>query len=177
LEGAGFDKKQALDQQIKLLVLKKEHLENLIAFARELKTEGIGNMDFAAFDTSKIREYTKQAKEQWGNTDAFKEFEQKNAGLSEKDFLEINKGLMTVFTEFGTMKEKAPASEEVQKQVKKLQDYISAHFYQCTPQILEGLGKMYSGDERFQNNIDQAGGKGCAEFASKAIEAYCSKMK
>ena len=35
-----FDKKKALEQQIKLLTLKKEHLENLISFARELKNIG-----------------------------------------------------------------------------------------------------------------------------------------
>ena len=32
-----FDKEKALNQQIELLTLKKEHLENLISFARGLK--------------------------------------------------------------------------------------------------------------------------------------------
>ena len=34
---------------------------------------------------------------------------------------------------------------------------------------------MYVGDERFRNNIDQAGGEGTAEFVKQAIEVYCSK--
>ena len=34
-------------------------------------------MDFSAFDTSKIDEYTKRAKEQWGNTAEYKESEEK----------------------------------------------------------------------------------------------------
>ena len=37
LDSDGFDRKKALEQQIELLTLKKEHLENLITFAREIK--------------------------------------------------------------------------------------------------------------------------------------------
>ena len=42
------------------------------------------------------------------------------------------------------MKEMEPVDEIVQAQVKKLQNYISKHFYHCTNDILAGLGKMYS---------------------------------
>ncbi|MGN1161387.1 MAG: TipAS antibiotic-recognition domain-containing protein [Candidatus Fimenecus sp.] len=41
--------------------------------------------------------------------------------------------------------------------------------------MLESLGQMYVGDERFKANIDEHGGVGTAEFASKAIEMYCNK--
>ena len=78
LDSENFDRTKALTQQIELLTLKKEHLENLIIFARGIKTLGVKNMDFSAFDTRKIDEYTKQAKEQWGKTDAYKEFEEKS---------------------------------------------------------------------------------------------------
>ncbi|MBO4775116.1 MAG: MerR family transcriptional regulator, partial [Lachnospiraceae bacterium] len=63
-----FDKKKALEQQIELLTLKKEHLENLIKFARGINIKGENTMDFSAFDTKKIDEYTKKAKEQWGTS-------------------------------------------------------------------------------------------------------------
>ncbi|EGV07914.1 hypothetical protein HMPREF1042_1342 [Streptococcus constellatus subsp. pharyngis SK1060 = CCUG 46377] len=36
---------------------------------------GVDYMNFTAFDTKKIDEYAKQAKESWGNTKEFKEFE------------------------------------------------------------------------------------------------------
>ena len=73
------------------------------------------------------------------------------------------------------MKEKDPADDEVQAQVKRLQDYISEHFYKCTNEILFGLGKMYSAGGEFTENIDRAGGEGTAEFTTKAIEIYCGK--
>ena len=35
-----FDRNKAMEQQIELLTMKKEHLENLIDFARKIKTTG-----------------------------------------------------------------------------------------------------------------------------------------
>ena len=66
-----------------------------------------------------------------------------------------------------------PESSEVQAQVRKLQDYISEHFYQCTPQILQGLGQMYGAGGEFTENIDRTGGEGCAQFTAEAIAIYC----
>ena len=130
-------------------------------------------MDFTAFDTKKIDEYSKRAKEQWGKTEAYKEFEEKSADWTDKDQNNIMKDFMKIFVEFGQMKSLEPADEKVQLQVKKLQDYISEHFYNCTKQILGGLGKMYAAGGEFTENIDKAGGEGTAEFSAKAIEIYC----
>ena len=75
LAAPDFDKNKALEQQITLLTMKKEHLENLILFARGIKWLGVKYMDFRAFDTAKMDEYAKREKESWGNTDAYREFE------------------------------------------------------------------------------------------------------
>ena len=72
-------------QQITLLTMKKEHLENLIGLAREIRYKGEQTMDFSAFDTSKIDEYTRRAKEQWGNTAEYKESEEKAKGRTKEE--------------------------------------------------------------------------------------------
>ena len=131
-------------------------------------------MDFSVFDTKKMDEYAKQAKEIWGKADAYKEFEEKQKNYSKEDNQKFGVELMNLFVEFRQMKELDADSEEVQKQVKKLQDFITEHFYTCTDKILAGLGKMYSGGGSITENIDAAGGEGTAEFAAKAIEIYCS---
>lgn len=169
-----FDREKALNQQIELLTLRKEHLEDLITFARGIKLTGVKNMDFTAFDTKKIDEYTKKAKEQWGNTDAYKEFEQKRKNHSKEEQALIGNGLMNIFVEIGQMMDEAPDSEKVQAQVKKLQEYITENYYKCTNEILSGLGKMYGAGGEFTANINKAAGDGCAEFSAKAIEKYCS---
>ena len=168
-----FDKRKALDQQIGLLELKKEHIENLID--RGLKLRGVRHLDFTAFDSSKLDEYAKRAKEQWGKTPEYKEFEEKNKNRSKSDEEHMMADFMKIFEEFGTMKDKDPAIVEVQDQVKKLQGFITEHFYKCSNEILVGLGKMYAGGGEFTDNINKMGGEGTAEFVFEAIKVYCGK--
>ncbi|MBE6039321.1 MAG: MerR family transcriptional regulator [Anaerofustis stercorihominis] len=174
IDAPDFDKNKALEQQIELLTMKKEHLENLITFARGIKLLGVKKMDFTVFDTKKIDEYAQRAKEQWGKTKEYKEFEEKTGNWSEEQQQGIIENFMQIFAEFGKMITLDPSGEEVQLQVKKLQEYISEHFYECKKEVLAGLGKMYSGGGEFTENIDKAGGKGTAEFTARAIEIYCS---
>ncbi|MDE7259143.1 MAG: MerR family transcriptional regulator, partial [Lachnospiraceae bacterium] len=102
-----FDRNKALEQQIALLTMKKEHLEDLIGFAREIQAKGVKRMDFSVFDTHKIDEYAKQAKEQWGKTAAYREYEQKAAGRSKEETQVVMEKLMQIFADFGKMKDTA----------------------------------------------------------------------
>lgn len=63
MDAPGFDRQKALEQQIEVLILKKQRLENLIALACGIKKNGEKYMDFSAFDTSKIQEYKKRQKQ------------------------------------------------------------------------------------------------------------------
>ena len=175
VNGSNFDRNKALEQQIQLLTLKKEHIENLITFARGIQGIGVKNMDFSAFDAKKLDEYAAQAKASWGKTEAYKEFEEKEKNRTKEQSNQIAEGMMALFTEFGLLlKEgKETDSEEVQAQVQKLQDYITEHFYTCTKQILSGLGKMYNGGGSMTENIDKYGGEGTADFAAEAIKIFC----
>ena len=178
MESSDFDRKKALDQQIKLLTLKKEHLENLISFACELKRKGAKTMDFTAFDTSAIDEYTKRAKAQWGDTKEFKESEEKSSKRTAAQTEKVMADFMAIFAEFGALNadrqaDADPSSKEAQALVEKLKAYITEHFYTCTNEILAGLGKMYAADGEFKHNIDAAGGEGTADFVSRAIAVYC----
>ena len=80
-----------------------------------------------------------------------------------------------IFREFGKLRKGEPEGAEAQAKVAKLKDYITANYYKCTDIILDGLGKMYAAGGEMTENIDKAGGEGTADFASKAIEAYCTK--
>ena len=175
MESSDFDRNKALKQQIKLLTLKKEHLEKLIDFARGLNRKGVKTMDFSAFDTSKIDEYAKKAKEQWGSTPEYREYEKKAAGRSKEDQAAITRKFMKIFEHFGSIKESDPASKEAQELVKTLKDFITEHYYTCSDEVLLGLGKGYAAGGEFTENIDNAGGTGTAVFTSKALQIFCKK--
>ena len=167
LSQPGFDFKDALADQIRLLELQKQHLDNLISHARNIQKTGVIPMNFKPFDKSEMDNYAAEAKAKWGKTEAYKEFEKKAPGQQQAD------ALMAIFAEFGPVRQLDPASSEVQALVAKVQNHISQNYYNCTKQILAGLGQMYVADDRFKANIDRAGGEGTAEFVSKAIEIYC----
>lgn len=175
LDSTNFDGKRVLSQQIELLELKKQHLENLINFARGIKMIGVRAVDFTVFDRSKIDEYAKRTREQWGNTDAYKEFVEKTKDRTQEEDDRLAEEFMGLFVEFGTMKNENPDSERVQLQIKKIQDYITENLYTCTDTILASLGKMYAGGGELTDNIDKSCGSGTAEFVSQAIKIYCKK--
>ena len=173
IDSPDFNRNKALEQQMKLLTMKKEHLERLISFARKIKETGVNKMDFQVFNTTKMDEYTKKAKEQWGQTAEYKEYEEKTSKQSLEAQKQALQNFMLIFVEFGKMMDKKPEDSDVQLKVKEFQDYITDHFYKCSNEILKGLGEMYVSGGEFTENIDKAAGDGTAVFVAKAIDIYC----
>ena len=124
-----------------------------------------------------MNEYRTEVFDCWGNTDAYREHEQKTKNYTKEKWAEANDGLMAIFAEFAACKDSGASadSDETQALVAKLQVHITANYYTCTDEILAGLGKMYVADERFKKNIDKYGEE-TAEFASKAIAIYCQEV-
>ena len=123
-----------------------------------------------------MKSYETEACSRWGNTQAYREHEQKTKNYTKEKWAEANEGLMAIFAEFSACKQSGADanSNEAQALVAKLQAHITANYYTCTDEILAGLGKMYVADERFKKNIDKYG-EGTAEFAAGAIAMYCQK--
>ncbi len=175
LDQPDFDREKALDQQIRLLSLKKDRLDGLIKYAEQIKETGVYQMDFKVFDKKKIDRYAKEAKESWGETDAYREFGAKTADYTDEKKTELADDMMDIFKEFGSLRDRSPADSAVQALVEKLQNFITENFYTCTEQILAGLGQMYCAGGEMTDNIDAAGGKGTAAFASAAIAEFSNK--
>ena len=175
LSSPNYDRNKALKDQKKLLVMKKERLERLIeAVDDAMKGENV----MKAFDNSEFEKYQTEAKEKWGNTDAYKEHAEKTKNYSKDKWNNMAEEMNAIFAEFAACMKNgnAPDSEEAQNLVKMLQSHITENYYHCTNEILAGLGLMYVGDERFKNNIDKHA-EGTAEFASEAIKIYCKGIR
>ena len=170
LSSPNYNKTKALQEQKQLLTLKKERLERLIcAIDGAAKGENVMN----AFSNAEFETYKNAAKEKWGKTEAYKEYESKTAGQSNEQTQLAAEGLMAIFSEFGAIRHLSPADSQAQALVAKLQNYITEHYYTCTKQILFGLGQMYAAGDEMNQNIDKAGGEGTGAFTRDAITIYC----
>ena len=174
LNSPGFNPMETLEQQIQLLELQRTHLEDLITHARQIQKTGVIPMDFTAFDTREMDSWKKEAKNRWGKTDAYREYEQKTAGKNDEEMSAQADGLMEIFTQIGRIRTGDPASPEAQALISQLQSFITEHYYTCTKPILRGLGMMYIAGDSMTENIDRAGGEGTADFAHRAIEIFCA---
>ena len=130
-------------------------------------------MTFSAFDKAQSNAYKDEVKARWGNTEAYAQYEKKEK--EGKNFADAGETLMAMFAELGTMRQLSPSDAAVQEKIHALQQFITENFYNCTPEILYGLGQMYTQDDRFRQNIDKAGGEGTAAFVQNAIAVYCGK--
>lgn len=177
LANPDFDQSRALEQQIRLLELKREHIDNLIVLARGMKAFGVKYMSFKSFDTSKLDEYMATAKESWGKTPQWAEYERKWVGKTKEDEAAMGERMMELFVPFGRMVTEGadPAGDEAQAQVDAIQAFITENAYTCTDEILEHLGRAYGSGGDFTRNINAVAGPGAAEFAAEAIDAHCRR--
>ena len=167
LSSPDYDKQQALTRQRKLLLAKKERLEQLINALDGLE-KGEGFMKNNEYEKLK-NEYAEEVRQRWGSTDAYKESQQRNTDFNKAAVL-----LDEVFEEFAELNRSgiSPDNEAAKIQVEKLQRCITENFYTCTNEILARLGQMYVADIRFKNNIDKHG-EGTAEYVSQCIKSFC----
>ena len=171
LSAPNYNKNKALKEQKHLLALKKERLERLIsAIDGAMK----GEIVMSAFDNSTFEAYKAEAREKWGQTDAYKEYTQKTKDRSANKWQALSGEMNAIFGEFAACRQAGESSDSPAAiaLAKKLQQHITDNYYTCTKEILMGLGQMYVMDERFTANIDTHG-EGTAAFASAAIAAYC----
>lgn len=176
LHAPDFDRNRVLEKQIHLMQERVGKLQNRIALAKGILTIGVNYMDFEGFDPKKMDEYSQQAKALYGKTDAYQEYQQKSQGRSKAQEKDLGDQVMAFFVRLGKMRPCDPGCEEAQGWAKELQDFFSAHYYTCTPQILGCLAESYAGGGSMTENIDKAGGAGTGAFAKEVIDIYIANQ-
>ena len=169
-----YSEREAMARQLALMEKKRERLDRLIERLRAA-ANGEGNPQFEVFDMRDIenmkREYAQEVKERWGDTQAYAQSEKKHAAYGKADYEAMQAEMDALMARFAAARGQDPAGENAQALVRAWQACITKWHYDCTDEILDGLGKMYVCDERFKRNIDKHG-EGTAQMMSKAIEAY-----
>ena len=120
--------------------------------------------------------YAAEAKERWGDTDAYKESQRRMVGYSKEDIAKAQQA-MQVATNLvlNAMKAGLPSdSPAAMAGAEAHRQSISDYWYECSYEIHTGLATMYLADPRFMAHYEgqQAG---LAKYIHVAIVANANK--
>lgn len=109
ISSPSYNKAKALNEQKRLLPIKKERLEGLIsAIDGAMKRENI----MYAFDNSEFEKHKAEARERWGSTPAYKEYAEKTRDYSQQEWTGIAEGLDRIMAEFASCMRNGSALQE-----------------------------------------------------------------
>jgi MerR family transcriptional regulator, thiopeptide resistance regulator len=124
------------------------------------------------FGTDKLGEYTEEAEERWGHTDAWRESQRRAAAYTKADWIEIKREADANVVAFAAaMKEGAtPDSQVAMDLAEAHRGHISRWFYECPYAQHRGLAEMYMADPRFARTYDEVA-PGLARYIHDAVLA------
>lgn len=124
------------------------------------------------FTKDEMDKYTEEAKQRWGNTDAFKQSQERVAKMGKAGLQKVleESGKVTVAIVEEMKKGSDPKSEAVQKLIARHYDGLRA-FYEPNLEMYRGLAEMYVADPRFKATYERIA-KGLAEFMRDGMLHY-----
>lgn len=173
-----FDHIAALEDQKKLLELKKQRVNKMIKTITKtidsLKGgEHMSNNDkYSVFSDPTYQKYKDEVEQRWGNTDAYKQSMERVSKMSRERLEEIKKEAGEITDSIAhLMKNDYPIdSQEVQTQIGLFYQYLH-HFYDPNYEMFKNLGKMYVDDPRFTETYENIA-SGLAYFMRDAMAYY-----
>ena len=140
-----------------------------IALTPEERFEVFGEHDPAQYDA--------EVEERWGDTDAYAQSKRKTAAYSKEDWLAIKAEQEEIGNRFVRVMQSgaAPDSEEAMDVAEAHRQSISRWFYDCSPEMHAGLGRMYVEDERFTAHYEDVA-PGLAQYVSTAVQANAARQ-
>ncbi|QUW23966.1 MerR family transcriptional regulator [Sporosarcina sp. Marseille-Q4063] len=171
LSSPSFDRREAFDMQRKMLIAKRQQLDEMIDTIEKSIRHEKGELrmtneeKFQGFDFS-TNPYEQEARDRWGDK-AVDESKKKVAQFGPEVQEEMNR----IYFNLAEMRHTDPKSEKAQAAIKDWFDMLNNNFGTYSLEAFAGLGEMYVADERFTKNIDQFG-DGLAEFMRDAMKAF-----
>jgi DNA-binding transcriptional MerR regulator len=183
LDAPGADPAEHLRRQHRLLVDRLERTRAMVAAVeKEMEARAVGiNLTpeerFEVFGEHDPSQYAAEAEERWGETDAWKQSQQRARSYSKEDWLRIrDEGADVEARLAAALRGGVPAdSEQAMDLAEAHRQHIGRWFYECSPEMHAGLGRMYVEDERFTAHYEQIA-PGLAQYVSTAWQANAARQ-
>jgi DNA-binding transcriptional MerR regulator len=132
---------------------------------------------FEVFGRDDPSQYAAEAEERWGDTEAWTQSQRRAASYSKDDWLRITAESADVERRFvEALQAGVPAdAEQAMDAAEAHRQHIGRYFYDCSPEMHSGLGRMYLEDARFTAHYEQLA-PGLAEYVSTAVQANAARQ-
>lgn len=179
-----FDRGEALRQQRKLLEAEGERLRSMLAAvdAAIAAHEGGYAMNeedmFEVFGDFDPRHYEQEARERWGDTDAYRQSAERTKRYRKADWQAVMAESEAAADRFAAVLSSGapPTSDEAVEAAEAHRRHIGDRFYDCPPDMHVGLGQMYMDDARFTEYWERRA-PGLAAFVRDAIVANAERLR
>ncbi|MGK5111548.1 MULTISPECIES: MerR family transcriptional regulator [unclassified Geodermatophilus] len=183
LDDPSADPAEHLRRQHRLLRDRLERTQAMVAAVeKEMEARAMGisltpEERFEVFGEHDPAQYEAETEERWGGTEAYAESKRRTAAYAKDDWVRIKAEMEDIGTRFvRAMQSGVPAdSAEAMDIAEAHRQQISRDFYECTPEIQAGLGRMYVEDERFAATYERMA-PGLAQYVSTATQANAARQ-
>lgn len=175
LSSPSFDMRGALEDQRKLIEIKRSRLGKLIrTIDKTIKkiNKKINMKDdelYGNFSKEEAEKYAEEAKKRWGHTEAYKQSQERVKKMGREGLEEVLKKAGKLTEEIAACMQggESATGEKAQKLIAMHYDGLRA-FYEPNLEMYKGLAEMYVADERFKANYENVAA-GLAEYMRDAM--------
>ena len=132
------------------------------AIEREMEARKMGisltpEEQFEIFGTDKLAEYAEEAEQRWGDTEAWKQSQQRTAAYTKEDWIAIKAEADASIAGFAeAIRAGEPANGTVAMDLAEAhREHISRWFYDCGYDMHRGLAELYVSDPRYIAEYDK----------------------
>lgn len=177
INNPSFDREEALNMHRRILLEKRQRLDQMIATIDKSVQHVRGEIkmtakeQFEGFNFSH-NPYEQEARERWGDQ-AVDQANQKLKNQSPGEQKALSDQMNSIYTRLAAIRHTDPNSAEAQSGISEWYSYLN-NMGNYSPEVFRGLGQMYVDDERFTSNIDQFG-EGLAVFMRDAMAVFADR--
>jgi DNA-binding transcriptional MerR regulator len=180
---SGVDAVAHLRRQRELLAGQQEQAAALIAaIDKELEARSMGisltpQEQLEVFGTDQAGgEWADEARERWGDTDAYRDSRRRTASYTKADWTRIKAEADSVRSGFAeALRAGLPASgAQAMDLAERHRQHISRHFYECGYPMHRGLADMHLADPRFTQHYESVE-PGLAQYVHDAFHANADR--
>jgi hypothetical protein len=129
---------------------------------------------FEGFDEKQMAEWQDEAKARWGNTEAWKQSQERMKHYTKADYQALKEEQQALWQRYADVMDRGADSPEALAAADAQFKMFNGKFYDLSYEMYRNLASMYVDDPRFAKTYNDIK-PGLAVFVRDAIHGYCDR--